>query len=86
MLYDDFDRRKVACDDLKKIYSIRSKVVHTGALIDDQNLAYLAGGYARTVLITLIKLAKEFNGNFDNFITAIDLVKLGGNLNAKNNN
>jgi len=77
LLYDKFEQRKEAFKQLREIYDTRSKVVHTGVLIDNKDLASLAGGYARVVLINLIKKAKEFNGNFDDFIMSIDDFKLG---------
>lgn len=77
LLYDKFEQRKEAFKQLREIYDTRSKVVHTGVLIDNKDLASLAGGYARVVLINLIKKAKEFNGNFDDFIMSIDDIKFG---------
>lgn len=77
LLYDKFEQRKEALSKLKKIYDTRSKVVHTGVLIDDKDLASLAGGYARAVLIKLIKKSKYFEGNFERFIDFIDEIKLG---------
>ncbi len=77
LLYEKFEQRKEALKQLKEIYDIRSKVVHTGVLIDNKDLASLAGGYARAVLIELIKKAKDFNGNFEEFITSIEDIKLG---------
>jgi hypothetical protein len=69
--------RKKAFKDLKEIYDLRSKVVHTGELIDNKDMASLAGRYARTVLLALIEKAKAFNGNFEEFINHIDDIKLG---------
>lgn len=87
LLYDKFEQRKEAFKQLREIYDTRSKVVHTGVLIDNKDLASLAGGYAKAVLINLIKKAKEFNGNFDDFITSIDDIKLGKtNKDEKNRN
>ena len=48
-------------------------------LLNEKDLALLAGGYAREVLIKLIKMSKQFGGNFENFIDYIDNLKLGGN-------
>lgn len=77
LLNDKFEERKIALEHLKKIYDLRSKVVHTGVLIDNKDLASLAGGYARAVLINLIEKSKEMNGDFDDFINYIDDIKLG---------
>jgi hypothetical protein len=72
LLHDDFESRKGAYTDLGKIYSKRSTIVHTGALIDDVKIMRLAGGYARSVLIKLIQSNAIFNGNFDKFIEKLD--------------
>lgn len=77
LLYDEYNQRKEAISQLKKIYDTRSKVVHTGVLIDDKDLASLAGGYARAVLINLIRKSKDFEGNFERFIDNLDEIKLG---------
>jgi hypothetical protein len=77
LLNDSFVDRKKAFKDLKEIYDLRSKVVHTGELIDNKDMASLAGRYARTVLLALIEKAKAFNGNFEEFINHIDDIKLG---------
>jgi len=77
LLHEKFEDRKEVFKQLREIYDTRSKVVHTGVLIDDKNLASLAGGYARTVLIKLIKQSKDLNGNFDDFIINLDDIKLG---------
>ena len=82
LLNDNFEDRKTAFKHLKKIYDLRSKVVHTGALIDNKDLAALAGGYARAVLITLIEKSKEFNGSFEEYIIHIDDIKLGKDFNT----
>jgi len=82
LLNDKFEERKSAFEHLKKIYDLRSKVVHTGVLIDNKDLASLAGGYARAVLINLIEKSKEMNGDFDDFINYIDDIKLGKDNNA----
>ncbi|MCD6573943.1 MAG: hypothetical protein J7K95_07620, partial [Thermoplasmata archaeon] len=78
LLYNQFEDRKEAVDQLKKIYNIRSKVVHTGTLIGDKDIAFLAGEYARMILIELIRRSREFNGNFSRFIDYIDDMKLKG--------
>lgn len=78
LLYDKFEQRKECCKKLKQIYDIRSNIVHTGTLIDEEDLTLSAGGYARQVLIKLIKLSKEFEGNFKIFINNLDDIKLGG--------
>lgn len=82
LLNDNFEDRKIAFEQLKKIYDLRSKVVHTGTLIDNKDLAALAGGYARAVLMTIIEKSKEFNGSFEEFINHIDDIKLGKDSNA----
>jgi hypothetical protein len=82
LLNDKFEDRKAAFEHLSQIYALRSKVVHTGAFIDDKDLVSKAGGYARAVLMTLIEKSKAFNGNFEEFINHIDDVKLGKAENA----
>ena len=77
ILYDKYDERKEAVKDLREIYKHRSTVVHTGALIDEKDYAYLAGDYAREVLMKLIKMSKKLNGDFKVFIEYIDDIKLG---------
>jgi len=77
LLSDNFKDRKKAFKALKKIYDLRSKVVHTGAVIDNKDMASLAGSYARAVLLILIERSKTFNGNFEEFINHIDDIKLG---------
>ncbi len=77
LLNDNFVDRKKAFGELKEIYDLRSKVVHTGALIDNKDMASLAGSYARAVLLTLIEKSKAYNGNFEEFINHIDDIKLG---------
>ena len=76
-LYETFEQRKEARNQLKEIYDTRSKVVHTGALINDKNIASLAGGYAKSVLTKLIDISKYFKGDFESFIDHLDDVKLG---------
>lgn len=83
LLYKEFEERKKAFKQLKEIYDTRSQIVHTGVLIDDKDLASIAGGYARAVLIELIKQSKDLNGNFDGFIMNIDYIKSGKNLKNK---
>jgi len=77
LLYDQFEKRKEAVKQLKEIYKIRSKVVHTGTLIRNKDIASLAGEYARRILIELIKQSKDFDGDFYKFINHIDDMKLG---------
>lgn len=77
LLNDTFEDRKAAFKDLSKIYDLRSKVVHTGVSVDNEDLVSKAGGYARVVLLTLIERAKAFNGNFEEFINHVDDIKLG---------
>ena len=77
ILYDKYDERKEALKELKKIYELRSTVVHTGVLSDEKDYASLAGGYASAVLIKLIKMSKELDGDFNRFIDYIDDIKLG---------
>lgn len=82
LLYEEFEERKTVFKQLREIYDTRSQVVHTGVLIDDKDLASIAGGYARAVLMELINKSKDLNGNFDEFITTIDDIKLGKTKNA----
>lgn len=79
LLYAEFHDRKDCCKKLKQIYDERSEVVHKGVLIDNMDLASIAGGYAREVLITLIRASNEFSGDFDKFIDNLDDRKLGLN-------
>lgn len=81
LLYDKFKERKEAVKQLKDIYDVRSKVVHTGTLVGDKDVVSLSDAYARAVLIKLIKMSKRFNGNFDGFITYLDDMKLKGEIN-----
>ena len=66
---------------MKKIYNLRSGVVHKAALIDKkidrEDPTSLAGGYSRLILIKLIKMSEELDGNFERFIDYIDNIKLG---------
>lgn len=80
LLYDGFEERKTAVKQLKDIYKARSEVVHTGTSIEDKDVVSLSGAYARAVLRKLIKMSKDFNGNFDKFITYLDDMKLGGEI------
>jgi len=82
LLNDKFEDRKAAFDYLIQIYKLRSKVIHTGAYIDDKDLISKAGGYARAILLTLIEKSIEMNGNFDDFINYVDDIKLGKDINA----
>lgn len=84
LLCEKFEARKEAFKQLGAIYNTRSKVVHTGVLIDNKNIASIASGYARDVLIELIKQSKDLNGNFEVFITNIDEIKLGKSKTQKN--
>ena len=77
LLHDEPDQRKEALKQLKKIYDIRSKVVHTGVLIDEKDFASLAGDYSRRVLMKLIKMSEQLDGDFEKFIDYIDDIKLG---------
>ena len=77
LLYEEHDQRKEALKQLKKIYDLRSKVVHTGVLIDERDFASLAGDYSRRVLMKLIKMSEQLNGDFERFIDYIDDIKLG---------
>ena len=72
MLGSGFDDRKDIVKNISAIYNIRSKIVHTGVIIEDKNLAELAGGYARAVLIELIQKNSYYQGNFEKFIDDID--------------
>lgn len=75
LLDTTFDSRKKIVKEISKIYDERSKVVHTGTIVDDQNTAVLAGGYARAVLIELIQKNSHLNGNFEKFIDELDDLK-----------
>ena len=81
ILYDKYDQRKKAIAQLNEIYKLRSAVVHKAALIDKkidgEDPASLAGSYSRLILIKLIKMSKEFDGDFERFIDYIDDIKLG---------
>ena len=81
LLYDGFEERKNAVKELKDIYDARSKVVHTGTSIEDKDVVSLSGAYARAALEKLIKMSKDFNGDFDEFITYLDDMKLRGEIN-----
>jgi len=78
LLSNKFTERKEIVKQLKEVYKIRSTVVHTGVLIHNKNIASLSGGYARAVILKAIKLSKTFNGDFDDFITYLDDLKLKG--------
>ena len=81
LLYNRYDERKKAIKQLKKIYRLRSDAVHKGDLIDEkidgEDPASLAGAYSSRVLMKLIKMSKELNGDFNRFIDYIDDIKLG---------
>ncbi len=72
LLGTNFSEKKEIISYLSKIYNTRSKVVHTGVIIEDQNIAEIAGAYAREVLKQLIKQNSEHSGNFEKFIEKID--------------
>jgi len=74
-LGNDFDSRIKIVNDISNIYKVRSKVVHKGAIIGDQNIAELAGSYARSILIKLIKENERLNGDFSVFINELDNMK-----------
>lgn len=75
LLGDDYNTRVQIHKDISSIYSKRSKIVHRGALIKDQDIVNLAGFYAKSVLIKLIQENRNFNGNFSEFIREIDRKK-----------
>ncbi len=77
LLKHDFESRKIAYKELKAIYDTRSRIVHTGALVDDKDLASLAGEYARQILMTIIGNLKTFEGGLEEFIDYLDDGKLG---------
>ena len=72
LLGSNFDERKEIEKYISDIYNVRSNVVHIGTIIDDENIVEIAREYARTVLIRLIKVNSEYNGNFEKFINEID--------------
>lgn len=72
LLASTFEDRKKIVTNITEIYKLRSKVVHTGAIIEDTDFAELAGAYARAVLIELIQKNSEYGGNFERFIDDID--------------
>lgn len=72
LLKTTFTERKMLAEHISKIYNERNKVVHTGVIINDENIAETAGFYAREVLIQLIKANAECKGNFEEFINNID--------------
>ncbi|MDI6734908.1 MAG: HEPN domain-containing protein [bacterium] len=86
LLYDKFEERKKAAKELKRIYDLRSKVVHTGTLIGDKDFVFLSGAYVKAVLRKLIKMSKCFNCDFDKFITYLDDMKLKGEINNASDN
>lgn len=75
LLGDDYETRVKIHEDISSIYSNRSKIVHRGTLIKDQDIVNLAGFYAKSVLIKLIQENRNFNGNFSEFIKEIDRKK-----------
>lgn len=72
LLGSNFTEKKEITKYISQIYNARSKVVHTGVIIEDQNIAEIAGAYAREVLKQLIKQNSEHQGNFEKFIEKID--------------
>lgn len=71
-LGNDFDTRIKIVNEISTIYKVRSKVVHKGVIIGDQNIAELAGSYARSILIKLIQENERLNGDFSEFINELD--------------
>jgi hypothetical protein len=80
LLEATFEQKIEIRNELKRIYGVRSKVVHTASLGGDMDLASRSGGYARSVLLRIISLSKKYGGNFDKFIEDIDNAKLKGTL------
>ncbi len=71
-LGNDFDTRIKIANEISTIYSVRNKVVHKGVIIGNQNIAELAGIYARSILIKLIQENERLNGDFSEFINELD--------------
>ena len=82
LLFNTFEDRKNAAKELKDIYDVRSKVVHTGTTIVNENIVSTAEEYARKVTKKLITKSEEFNGDFDKFIDYLDDTKLRGPSNV----
>jgi|GEM_PF-2661595 len=82
-LETDYNKRKDICTDIKKIYALRSAVVHSGSIIgkaptekaEQLKRTELAGIYARSVLIKLIRENDQRNGDFKKFIQHLDDIK-----------
>ena len=75
LLGDDYETRVKIHEDVSSIYNQRSKIVHRGTLIKDQDIVTLAGFYAKSVLIKLIRENSRLKGNFSEFIKEIDRKK-----------
>ena len=75
LLGDDYKTRVKIHEDVSSIYNQRSKIVHRGDLIKDQDIVTLAGFYAKSVLIKLIRENSRLSGNFSEFIREIDRKK-----------
>ena len=71
-----FDERKKILYEVKKIYDVRSKVVHTGIQISDKYTVDSAEKYAKKVLMKIIMVMDKFNRNFEEFIDYLDDLKL----------
>lgn len=82
-LESDFGKRKDICNNVKRIYRLRSTVVHSGSIIgkkpnkksEQLELIEFADKYARGVLIKLIRENDQRNGDFEKFIQDIDDMK-----------
>jgi len=81
LMYDGFEERKKAAKELKDIYNARSKVIHTGTSIEDKDIVSLSSAYARAALQKIIKMSKDFGGDFEKFIDYLDDMKLKGKTN-----
>lgn len=75
LLGDDYKTRVKIHEDVSSIYNQRSKIVHRGDLIKDQDIVTLAGFYAKSVLIKLIRENSRLSGDFSEFIREIDRKK-----------
>lgn len=75
LLGDNYEARVKIHKEIGSIYNERSKIVHRGALIKDQDIVTLAGSYAKSVLIKLIQENSRLKGNFSEFIMEIDQKK-----------
>ena len=82
-LETDYKKRKDICTNVKEIYKLRSAVVHSGSIIgkapkkkaEQLKLTKLAGIYARSVLIKLIRENDQRSGDFEKFIQDLDDMK-----------